>query len=132
MALAKAEWGSKHTCAECGAKFYDMMRTPTACPACGTVVDVAALVKPRRTAPTAAKTPEPSKAAEVDDNKIVDGERSEDIDLEDGDDATLDESTDDDSEGDDLIEDASELGEDEHDMAEVLEGTVEDEDTDER
>ena len=38
--MPKAEWGTKHICRECGAKFYDMLRTPPACPACRSIVGV--------------------------------------------------------------------------------------------
>lgn len=33
--MAKAELGSKRTCVACGAKFYDLMRSPAVCPKCG-------------------------------------------------------------------------------------------------
>ena len=46
--VAKPEWGAKHTCAGCGAKFYDMGRTPITCPACDEVVVVAAPSRSRR------------------------------------------------------------------------------------
>ena len=46
--VAKLEWGAKHTCADCGAKFYDMGRTPITCPACDEVVVVAAPSRSRR------------------------------------------------------------------------------------
>jgi uncharacterized protein (TIGR02300 family) len=34
--MAKAELGLKRICVACGAKFYDLMRTPVICPKCGT------------------------------------------------------------------------------------------------
>lgn len=34
--MAKAELGSKRICVACGAKFYDLMRSPAVCPKCGT------------------------------------------------------------------------------------------------
>lgn len=34
--MAKAELGLKRTCVACGAKFYDLMRSPAVCPKCGT------------------------------------------------------------------------------------------------
>ena len=36
--LTKPEWGSKHICLSCGAKFYDMRRVPALCPGCNTKV----------------------------------------------------------------------------------------------
>ena len=37
--MPKEEWGIKHRCEECGAKFYDMLREPIVCPLCGNVKD---------------------------------------------------------------------------------------------
>jgi uncharacterized protein (TIGR02300 family) len=34
--MAKAELGLKRICVACGAKFYDLMRSPVICPKCGT------------------------------------------------------------------------------------------------
>ena len=36
--MPKAEWGTKHTCKGCGAKFYDMFQATPACPACRAIV----------------------------------------------------------------------------------------------
>ena len=36
--MAKHEWGTKHTCSNCGAIFYDMLKSPPSCPSCGTKV----------------------------------------------------------------------------------------------
>lgn len=53
MAVAKPELGIKRQCANCGAKFYDLAKTPILCPKCGTVYEVAP-VSARRTAAKAA------------------------------------------------------------------------------
>ena len=37
--MAKPEWGTKRTCFECGAKFYDLRRDPIICPSCSKVFD---------------------------------------------------------------------------------------------
>ena len=34
--MAKAELGLKRTCVACGARFYDLARSPAVCPKCGT------------------------------------------------------------------------------------------------
>ncbi|MCK8783324.1 TIGR02300 family protein [Roseomonas sp. NAR14] len=34
--MAKPELGLKRVCVACGAKFYDLARTPAVCPKCGT------------------------------------------------------------------------------------------------
>ena len=35
--VAKPELGNKHTCQNCGTKFFDLNKTPVVCPKCGTV-----------------------------------------------------------------------------------------------
>lgn len=59
--MAKREWGAKHTCAECGVKFYDLHRRPIACPRCGSVIEIER-VRPSRRRPPA----EPAPAARED------------------------------------------------------------------
>ncbi len=41
--MAKKEWGSKHICPDCEAKFYDLFRDPIECPKCGRQVVVEAV-----------------------------------------------------------------------------------------
>lgn len=36
--MPKAEWGTKHICTACSAKFYDFNRSPPYCPRCGTII----------------------------------------------------------------------------------------------
>ncbi|MEO0672621.1 MAG: FYDLN acid domain-containing protein, partial [Pseudomonadota bacterium] len=45
--------GTKRTCqnAQCGARFYDLNRTPIACPICDTVYVIASAPPPRKEAP---------------------------------------------------------------------------------
>jgi uncharacterized protein (TIGR02300 family) len=107
--------GLKRACSSCGAKFYDLNKDPIICPKCGTEFDAAAVIKPRRARSTAEDKPKAKKApkiaevdpelpeAGVDDEAAVSNEEEE--------------------EG--VIEDASELGEDEDDMAEVIENVDE-------
>ena len=78
--MAKPEWGRKHFCTECDAKFYDMKRTPVTCPACrakvkiskSPIVDRAAQIKPK---PKSSNTPkvstEDSIAADTTDENIL-------------------------------------------------------------
>lgn len=44
--MAKPELGTKRLCTNCGAKFYDLNKTPITCPKCHTVLEIAA-VAPR-------------------------------------------------------------------------------------
>ena len=39
--VAKPELGNKHTCQQCGTKFFDLSKTPVVCPKCGAVQQVA-------------------------------------------------------------------------------------------
>ena len=36
LAMAKLELGTKRVCVACGARFYDLMKSPAICPKCGT------------------------------------------------------------------------------------------------
>lgn len=36
LGMANPELGTKRTCVACGARFYDLQRTPATCPKCGT------------------------------------------------------------------------------------------------
>src|SRR6266481_1668186 len=38
--VAKPELGTKRLCANCGAKFYDLSKTPIVCPKCQTVMEL--------------------------------------------------------------------------------------------
>jgi uncharacterized protein (TIGR02300 family) len=59
--VAKPELGTKRLCAGCGAKYYDLGKSPITCPKCGTVFEVAPVVtRPRPDqAARAAVRPEP-------------------------------------------------------------------------
>ncbi len=43
--MAKPEWGVKRVCQSCATKFYDLGRSPIACPQCGARFDPEALLK---------------------------------------------------------------------------------------
>lgn len=106
--MAKPEWGTKRVCQSCGAKFYDLLRSPILCPACGATFDPEALLRSRRGKPVAAPKAKVGKAEEVEAEEPVEAE--EDLgDLE---------------EESDVIEDTDDLGDDE-DLGKV---SVEDED----
>ena len=118
--MVKPEWGAKRVCHSCGAPFYDLHRDPISCPKCGAVYDPEAILKSRRARPAVAeKEAEPAEAEEVETAETEETEAAESDDLEaaDGDD----------EEDKELIEDASELGEDEDDMAEVIDNIDEEE-----
>jgi uncharacterized protein (TIGR02300 family) len=45
--VAKPEWGVRRVCQSCATKFYDLGRSPIACPQCGARFDPEALLKSR-------------------------------------------------------------------------------------
>ncbi len=50
--MTKAELGTKRTCPNCGAKYYDLNRNPIICPRCGTPFELSAATSARaRSAP---------------------------------------------------------------------------------
>lgn len=92
--MAKPEWGTKRMCQSCGARFYDMQRSPIICPKCEAVFDVDAAVKLKRgrSAPPETKSKEKATVEEIDAETkddaaeiAADGTDDEDI-LEDTDD----------------------------------------------
>lgn len=105
--MAKPEWGTKRLCTSCGARFYDLGRQPIECPKCHTVIDPeqTTRLKRSRSAPpdetAKAKSAKSAKSAKAD-------EAEEDLELE-GDEDLEDVDEDDDS----VLEDASDLGDDE-------------------
>ncbi len=132
--MSGSQRGEKRTCPSCGVRFYDLDRRPIACPGCESEFSVDDFVRPRRQRapePPTAKSEEPvasaSPAADGADQTgpaegVVAAEaKGEDV-----------EDIEDDEEDESVIEDASELGEDDDDMAEVIVKVVEPEKTEER
>ena len=135
-------WGTKRTCANCAARFYDLNRGSGVCPKCDAPFDSQATTKRKRVravaaeaATSEAKKPQAKVEAPESPKPALDPVQ----DLEtvakiaangDGSAATdslekieaIDES---DKENNNLIEDASELGEDDDDVADVI-GKVKD------
>jgi uncharacterized protein (TIGR02300 family) len=107
--VAKTEWGLKRICQSCGARFYDLGKSPISCPKCGTEFDPEAILKSRRgkSQPAAERAPVPvPEPAEVEEAEVVD----EEVVAEEGE-----------EEEEAVMEDTSELGEDTDDVAEVIE-----------
>ncbi len=112
--MGKPELGLKRLCGVCAVRFYDLHRSPIHCPKCGAVHDPQAVMKTRRSrnVPAAEKAPpkavkEAPIAAELEDS--MPGDDLEKIEGE---------SPEEDPE---IIEDPAELGQDESDVAEVIE-----------
>ena len=99
--MLKQAWGSKRQCLECGARFYDLNKDPIICPKCHKVFEPEATKPSRRGRPQPAPkkpAPAPAPEAEADGDLEVEGDEEEEV-----------------------LEDTSDLGEDEDDVAEVVE-----------
>lgn len=121
--VAKAEWGTKRICPNCGARYYDMRKDPPVCPSCSTEFDPEALLRSRRARPIPADDTRTRAPVEVEDDEVAETEEAgiagSDDEVAGGD---IDEEADAavaDEEEDVLLEDASELGE-EDDMGDVV------------
>ncbi len=110
--MAKPEWGVKRLCQSCATKFYDLGRSPIACPQCGARFDPEALLKSRRNRPTAAPKPAkpPVKAPEVDETGRPDNELPDQSSVDPGGDDQTPKKIADDEDDDSVMEDTSELG----------------------
>ena len=53
--MTKAELGTKRVCPNCGARYYDLNRSPILCPRCGTQFELAAVTQRARAAPVKAE-----------------------------------------------------------------------------
>ena len=111
--MTKHELGQKHLCTNCGVKFYDLTRTPPTCPECETVVEPVVRARPTRSAAKPKPKPVETKPAATEETAPLADANSES------------ETSDDDDASDDVIEDVSELGEDEADVAAVVPGDEE-------
>ena len=114
--MANPKWGTKRICQSCGTKFYDLTKSPIACPSCGAAFDPEALLKSRRprSAPKAEAAPKPKKPKAASAEAAEGEELEADFEIDDEEaDAAVGE-----AEEDDFIEDTEDLGED--DMAEVV------------
>ncbi|WP_424136303.1 TIGR02300 family protein [Roseomonas chloroacetimidivorans] len=87
--MALAELGLKRTCVACGARFYDLTRTPAVCPKCGTE-QPAEQPRARRAAPPpeekVRKRAVVVEGAETDDIEVDDADPDVADDLDDADD----------------------------------------------
>ncbi len=123
--MAKLAWGTKLTCPSCGARFYDLRRPSVACPKCETPYSGKINVKPKRTRVpaeaakqveqavviAAAEPNKESRASTGVGNKASDAKGLEGI----GDVEGVET-----GKAEELIEDPSELGEDDDDVAGVI------------
>lgn len=105
--MVKASWGTKRTCQNCAARFYDLNKSPIKCPKCGREHDREDFVKVRRgrgaaaTAATAAAAAAAAKLALQKTKKTEDAALEEAADIE-ADDEALEDT-------DDLADEAEEI-----------------------
>jgi uncharacterized protein (TIGR02300 family) len=72
--MSKSEWGTKRTCPNCNARFYDMCHQPISCPKCDNVFEQDAFIKKRRGRPPALEAkqlPLPPELAETLDLELA-------------------------------------------------------------
>ena len=115
--MGKVDLGEKLTCSSCGARYYDLKKSPAACPKCGTENERPKTFKAKK----ADAVPKPVKKSAAPKKSIEDGDEEDDDDLD------LDDISDDDDD-DDLIEDDDDLDDD--DVDSVIGPIDSDDDTD--
>ena len=95
--MSQPDLGTKRVCVSCGARFYDLHRSPAVCPKCGTEQPelVSRLRRSTDSLTPHADTPAPAK------------KEDEDIDID----------TEADTDGDDVMEDTSDLDDDDDDIS---------------
>ena len=96
--MAKPEWGTKRLCTSCGARFYDLSRQPIECPKCHTVLDPDQVVRLKRSRSAPPEEPKAKvvKPAAAEEDLDIEGAEIEDVDEDE----------------DDVLEDASDLADD--------------------
>ncbi len=105
--MGKVDLGMKLTCESCGARFYDLSKQPALCPKCGAKNTRPQVFRSRRPADERAeKKALAAAAAALPEKKL-----EEDVDVEAADN----------DEAEDVIEDTSDLGEDDADVEVVVE-----------
>ena len=119
------KWGTKRQCQECGARFYDLKRHKVVCPKCDASFKLMAKVKRAIATPDKVEAPalpdeaatKPDAVAESAEDKTL---KEFNVDISDG--GGL-EGDDEKNKDENSFEDASELGEAEDDVAEVIDGS---------
>ena len=123
--MAKLTWGTKLTCPSCGVRFYDLRRPSVACPKCDAPYSGKTNVKPKRTRVPVEAVKQVEEAvviAAAEPNKGLGAStKAENTELNDEELKAIGDVEDVGSgKNEDLIEEPSELGEDDDDVAEVI------------
>jgi uncharacterized protein (TIGR02300 family) len=138
--VAKLELGTKRLCAGCGAKFYDLSKTPIVCPKCGTTYEIPVITT--RSRPDTAAAARAAAAREAVPAEVPEPQEAEFVSLEEADaeaqggakkgptgDAV--DAEEDDVEIDESLDDAAfiqETEEEDTDVTEIIGGDIEDKD----
>lgn len=85
--MVKAELGTKRSCPNCAARFYDLNKTPIECPKCGTAFIAEALL-PSKAEQPAQPQPVAREKVEVEEDETADVDTISLEDVEEGDDET--------------------------------------------
>jgi uncharacterized protein (TIGR02300 family) len=131
--VAKPELGSKRLCASCGAKFYDLNKSPITCPKCGTPLEVVVPVATRPRPGQRAVAREPAVEVEEAENAELISLEEADSEAEGKKVPSAAEGADEDVETEETIEgDAEDTfieqeEEDDTDVSEIIDGDIEDE-----
>ena len=96
--MVKASWGTKRTCQNCAARFYDLNKAPIKCPKCGREHDREDFVKVRRGRQTAAATAAAAAAKAAAAKKKLEAAEGDDLGDTEADDALADADLEDDEE----------------------------------
>lgn len=95
--MGKVDLGEKLTCSSCGARFYDLNKSPAECPKCGAENERPKTFKSKRADTTpkpAKKAPEPTKDKDDEADDLEDIEDIEDDDSDDDEDLDEDDDVD--------------------------------------
>ena len=77
--MPEADWGLKHTCQECSAKYYDMGRSPITCPLCGALLVEKPVLARSGPVPSNEKPPIPKEKEDNLEEETLDHEEGEEI-----------------------------------------------------
>ena len=107
--MVKASWGTKRTCQNCAARFYDLNKSPIKCPKCGRDHDREDFVKVRRgrTSAAAAAAATAAAAALAKAQLLAKAKKAEEADDVVADDAEADDAAIEDT--DDLADEAEDI-----------------------